>query len=67
MAKDKRKLFKPVHKKDLDGIGPCFVIRYKNLAKRDISDVRRELSELCKDFWAPLPEYEEKEDDVVET
>ena len=59
----KRKLYNAV-KKDIDG-QICFVNKTKNLAEKDIKEVRTELNLLLKDFWAPVSVDEEKEDVVV--
>ena len=60
-VKDKRKLYNAV-KKQIDG-KDCFVVKFKNLSKQDIREVRTELNALLKDFWAPLEE--DKDEDVV--
>ena len=65
-ARDKRKLYKAV-KKEVNG-AECFVIKFKNLSKQDIKDVRAELNAMCKDFWTPIQETEyseEEKQDVV--
>ena len=60
---DKRKLYKAV-KKEVNG-AECFVIKFKNLSKQDIKEVRNELNILCKDFWAPVqPEQDDEKSDV---
>ena len=56
----KRKLYKAV-KKEVNG-AECFVIKFKNLSKQDIREVRAELNILCKDFWTPVQEDDEKDD-----
>ena len=59
---DKRKLYKAV-KKEVNG-AECFVIKFKNLSKQDIKEVRNELNILCKDFWAPVQEQDDEKSDV---
>ena len=60
---DKRKLYKAV-KKEVNG-AECFVIKFKNLSKQDIREVRNELNILCKDFWTPVqPEQDDEKSDV---
>ena len=58
-TKDKRKLYKCV-KKTLDGVD-YLTIKYKNLDRHDIKEVRDEINELLKDFWKPV-EVDEDED-----
>ena len=53
-VKDKRKLYKCV-KKTLDGVD-YFTIKYKNLDRHDIKEVRDEVNALLKDFWKPVEE-----------
>jgi len=57
MAKDKRKLYRCV-KKDFDGT-EYLCVKFKNLKKADIREVREQINLLLKDFWEE-PEYDEK-------
>ena len=57
MAKDKRKLYRCV-KKDVDGT-EYLCVKFKNLKKADIREVREQINLLLKDFWEE-PEYDEK-------
>jgi len=63
MAKDKRKLYKCV-KKVIDE-SEYLCVKFKNLKKSELRQVREEINLLLKDFWEepePEPEYEEKQE-----
>ena len=63
MPKDKRKLYKCV-KKVIDE-SEYLCVKFKNLKKSELRQVREEINLLLKDFWEepePEPEYEEKQD-----
>ena len=56
---DKRKLYKCV-KKVIDE-SEYLCVKFKNLKKADLREVREQINLLLKDFWEePVPEYEEK-------
>ena len=57
---DKRKLYKCV-KKVIDE-SEYLCVKFKNLKKADLREVREQINLLLKDFWEEpeLPEYEEK-------
>jgi hypothetical protein len=62
MPKDKRKLYKCV-KKILDD-SEFLCVKFKNLKKSELRQVREEINLLLKDFFEepePEPEYEEKD------
>ena len=61
-AKDKRKLYKCV-KKTIDGTD-CFVVKYKNLDRADVKEVRDEINLLLKDFWKAPEEPEESKSEI---
>ena len=50
VQKDNRKLYKCV-KKVFDGT-PYLCVKFKNLKNADIREVREEINDLLKDFWA---------------
>ena len=54
---DKRKLYKCVKKVIDDTEYLC--VKFKNLKKVDVREVREQINLLLKDFWEE-PEYEEK-------
>ena len=63
MPKDKRKLYKCV-KKVIDE-SEFLCVKFKNLKKSEVRQVREEINLLLKDFWEEpeqIPEYEEKEE-----
>ena len=63
MPKDKRKLYKCV-KKVIDE-SEFLCVKFKNLKKAEVRQVREEIILLLKDFWEEpeqIPEYEEKEE-----
>ena len=62
MPKDKRKLYKCV-KKVIDE-SEYLCVKFKNLKKSELRQVREEINLLLKDFWEEpeIPEYEEKQD-----
>ena len=62
MPKDKRKLYKCV-KKVLDD-SEFLCVKFKNLKKSELRQVREEINLLLKDFFEepePEPKYEEKD------
>lgn len=61
-TKDKRKLYKCV-KKTFDGVD-YLTIKYRNLDRQDIKEVRDEINELLKDFWKPLEEVEDEDAEI---
>ncbi len=62
VQKDNRKLYKCV-KKVIDG-SPFLCVKFKNLKNADIREVRQEINDLLKDFWAEEEYSEEKHSDV---
>ena len=60
MPKDKRKIYKAV-KKTIDGVD-FIMVKFKNLARSEVSELRTEINILTTDFFVvPEPEeYDEK-------